>query len=174
MKRCLISFALMLGCVSPQTGKVDPYITARATISQAQVVVSLADGVFTQWSVTQTDPGKVTKATATYARVKTGVVNGLRLAYDAVNIAEAAHKEPDMEAIGRYANAAWTDLYSLLSGLVKKENVPVSVAGPATFPTSEPSSGGIGKSSYSLTIREPFAVFPKTLLQGPAHDPAQK
>lgn len=174
MKRWFIIFALILGCVNPQTGKVDPYVTARSTISQAQIVVSLADGIFTQWAVAQTDQSKVTKATETYARAKTGVANGLRLALDGVNIAEAAKKDPNIESIGKYANAAWNDLYALLTGLIKKDGVQISVVGPATLPIPESSSGGIGKAAMALTISEPFATLPKILIQGQANAQATK
>ena len=39
------------GCPNPETGKIDPYLTAKTIINQAQTALSLADGIFNQWLI---------------------------------------------------------------------------------------------------------------------------
>ena len=118
-------------CSCPHNGagpvgptKTDPYAIARAVIQGAQLSLFVADGVFEQWALQQTDQEKVKAARAKYTHIRTAVVDGLRLALDAVNIAQQAATDPDLSKILLQADAAWQDLKALLTDLLGKTPVP--------------------------------------------------
>jgi hypothetical protein len=123
MKKLMMSLAalslLVTACPNPETGKVDPYLTARTVILQAQTAISLADGIFHQWLLGQ-EADKAKAAEARYYKIKTAVVNGLKLAMDGVDIAEKAKKDPDVATLLAAADKAWQDLQKFLSDLLSK------------------------------------------------------
>jgi hypothetical protein len=121
----LTAVLLMAHCPGPD-GKVDPYLTAHTIINGAQSSLFLADSIFSQWLSTQTDPAKIKKAKEQYDKIRLAVANGLVVAHDAVDIAQAAQKPVDIAKIMEAADIAWKDLYKLLSELLVK---------PASQPT---------------------------------------
>lgn len=129
-KAALLALFLLVGCPGP-SGKVDPYITARAVISGAQMSLTLADGIFMQWAVTQTDPAKVKAATEKFNYIKLCVADGLRIANDAVNVAEAAKAPVDITKIMDQAEIAWKDLRVFLTDLLGKPKPPASAPAKA-------------------------------------------
>jgi phage I-like protein len=129
MKRAalaVVAALLLWGCPNPETGKVDPYLTARTIILQMQTATALADGIFNQWLLGQPE-GEAKDATeAKYLKIKTAVLNGLQLALDGVDIAEQAKKDPDITKLLEAADAAWQDLQKFLSDLLS-QTVPDNV-----------------------------------------------
>lgn len=122
---CLV--VLIAGCPHNGAGPViNPYSVARAAIQTAQLSLIVADGVFDTWAATQTDPAKVAEVKAKYVKVRTCVADGLRLAMDAVGIAEAAGQKVDIAQILAQAEVAYQDLLKLLKDLK---------SGPASAPT---------------------------------------
>jgi hypothetical protein len=123
MKRAalaVVAALLLWGCPNPETGKVDPYLTARTIILQVQTATALADGIFQQWLLGQPEGEEKDKAKATYYKIKTAVLNGLQLALDGVDIAEQAKKDPDLTKLLEKADAAWQDLQKFLTDLLGK------------------------------------------------------
>lgn len=122
---------MVVACPDPTTGKIDPYLTARTIILQANTAIALADGIFQQWLLGVTDAEKSKKAQHTYVLAKSGVTNGLQIALNGVNIAEQAKKDPDIKKLMDEANKAWTSLRSFLEELFKPPaptTQPVAVA----------------------------------------------
>jgi hypothetical protein len=158
MKR-LITFAvvaalLTLGCPNPETGKIDPYLTARTIINQAQTALALADGIFNQWLLAQTDAEKIKKAQLVYQKARTAVANGLQLAFNGVDIAEQAKTDPNVVDLLAEANKAWDSLRQFLADLLAApedaktvEDVVASAA-----PSSQPATtSGVGVRKSALT-----------------------
>jgi len=145
-KLLLLSAALMLGCPNPQTGAIDPYLTARTVIMQAQVGMAVADGIFGQWALMQTDKDKAAKAQETYTKIKGAVANGLQLALDGVDIAEQAKKDPDVTKLLAQANEAWGSLHKFLGDLL----------GPMPAAASQPTPSGVGSSTHALSAPDPY------------------
>jgi len=129
-KLLLVAVFLLAGCPQPG-GKTDPWLTAKTIINQARLGAPIADALFTQWTLSQTDQGKVAETTAKYTKLKLAVLNGLQVAYDGVVIAEQAKTDPDMAKIMDQAEKAWTDLRKFIEDLLK----PVA---PATQPVVQP------------------------------------
>jgi len=117
----LMMIPVEMGCPDPVTGQVDPYLTARTIILQANTALAMADGIFGQWLLGQADAEKVKKAQNTYVVAKSGVANGLQIALNGVNIAENAKKEFDIKLLMAEANKAWTSLRAFLEELFKSE-----------------------------------------------------
>jgi hypothetical protein len=170
MKRLIFAVVaglLVWACPNPETGKIDPYLTARTIINQAQTALALADGIFNQWMWAQADPEKVKKYSAAYQKIKTSVANGLLLAFNGVDIAEQAKTDPNVEDLLVEANKAWTNLRKFLSDLLAKpedaqtvEDVVASAA-PSTQPTTAP---GVGVKKSALTQKvSPLLNLPKKL-----------
>jgi Rad3-related DNA helicase len=112
------------GCPGPNVGgtRSDPYLVAHTVINQASLALTVAEGIFNQWVYAQTDSKKVDKAQLTFAKVKTLVANGLKLAHDGVYIAEQAKKDPDVVKLLLQADNAWDDLRQFLGALLDDGN----------------------------------------------------
>jgi hypothetical protein len=175
MKRLALAMLAALfiwGCPDPTTGKIDPYLTARTIINQAQTALALADGIFNQWLLGQTDAEKAKKAQETYVRTKTAVANGLQIAYKGVDIAQQAKTDPDVAKLLAQADGAWKALSKFLGDLLAKGDTPVVVAlgeGDAEGGTaaSQPAttSGGVGKKTSALTAKaNPMDALPSSLI----------
>jgi hypothetical protein len=104
---------------------------------------------------------KIDKATATFTKIKLGVLNGLNVAYDGVVIAEQAKTDPDMAKLMNQAEKAWKDLRKFIEDLMKP-------SAPATQPVA-------GVKALKLPVPTKVAVvkledidlkiLPKTLLK---------
>lgn len=163
-KLFMLAAFLLVGCPNPETGKVDPYLTARTVINQANIAVALSDGIFNQWLLGQTDVEKAKKAQAAYQKIKTGVVNGLQLALNGVAIAEQAKTDPNITDLMAIANEAWGNLRKFLEVLLAKPEDAALVT-VDTAPTSQPSttSGGVGVKTRAMTVKSPLDTLPKKL-----------
>lgn len=140
-------FTLMTACPGGTSCKGgDPYTTARAIIAGAQVAVTMSDAVFQVWAASQTDPEKVKKALEQFLKIKLDVLDGLQLATAGVDIAEQAHKDPDITKLMDKAEIAFQALRKLLTDLL----------------TSTPSSQFAKVSSLMNPLLERL---PKTLLR---------
>jgi len=164
----LLTVLLVWGCPDPQTGKVDPYLTARTIINQAGTAVALGDGIFNQWLLTSSKPAEdKAKIHSTYLKAKTAVLNGLVLASNGVDIAEKAKKEPNLVAIMGEADKAWDSLRKFLTDLMAGDPAGVAVASkevkPASGSTSQPSAGGISSKVSALKSKNPADVLPMKL-----------
>ena len=128
MKRSLAALFVLslIACPGP-TGKVDPWLTARTIINQTQSAVVLADVIFQQYLLGQPEGDQKEQTKAKYLKIKQAVVNGLKLAYDGVGIAEQAKTDPDVTKLLEKANEAWADLQKLLADLLKTEPTPASL-----------------------------------------------
>lgn len=150
MKRlvlALVAAIIVTACPNPETGKIDPYLTARTIILQANTALSVADGIFQQWLLGQSDQEKVVKAQKTYTLAKSGVTNGLQMALNGVNIAEQAKKDPDIKELMKEANEAWGSLRKFLEDLF---------ASPA--PASQPA---VAKKDDTVEIRAKLKLIKK-------------
>lgn len=159
MRKLMIPLVLLLtviawACPDPQTGKIDPYLTARIIVLQANTSLALADGIFNQWLLGQTAE-KQKKASTTYQKIKIGVVNGLQLALNGVTIAEQAKKDLNFEDLMVAANDAWTNLRKFLEDLFGKPAVDVAA--------SQPTAGEVKIKRSALTTVSPLTNLPKTL-----------
>jgi hypothetical protein len=155
MKKLILTLMVALlawGCPDPQTGKIDPYLTARTIILQANTALSVADGIFQQWLLGQSDQEKVAKAQKTYTLAKSGVTNGLQMALNGVNIAEQAKKDPDIKKLMSEANEAWTSLRKFLEDLFAP-----------TPPASQPTSDGIRAKLKLIKKPAGLKLLPTTL-----------
>lgn len=163
-KLFMLAAFLLVGCPNPETGKIDPYLTARTVINQASIGVALADGIFNQWFYAQTDVEKAKKAQATFQKVKTSVVNGLQLALNGVAIAEQAKKDPNIADLMVAANDAWTNLRKFLEDLLAKPEDSALVT-VATAPASQPTTTreGVNVKTSALVIKSPLDALPKKL-----------
>lgn len=151
---CLILLsAFVSACPDPQTGKIDPYMTARTVVIQANVALSLADGIFNQWLLSQTDQEKAKTVRASYQKIKTAVANGLQLALNGIDIAEQAKKDPNITALMSLANDAWSNLRKFLEDLMSKPDAAKAVDMVASAPPAakQPSTGGVGSTKSALT-----------------------
>ena len=172
MKRLVFVFVLALvvwGCPNPHTGRIDPYLTARTIILQANTALALADGIFGQWVLGQTDVEKAKKSKAVYLRAKTGVANGLQLALNGVAIAEQMKKDPNVKDLMVVANKAWGNLRKFLEDLLAKPEdaalVVVAAEPPATQPAAKTSTPNIGVKRAAVTVKKsPLNAFPMKLL----------
>lgn len=117
-KVALLSMILLCGCVK-QSGEIDPYNAARIVISQAQSSLVIADGIFSQWVLSQSDPEKIRKASEKYQRTKTLVADGLRLAYSLIDSAQQIKDDPKIDRILLQADKSWKELRKLLVDLLK-------------------------------------------------------
>lgn len=163
MKRAALALAaalLLWGCPDPQTGKIDPYLTARTIILQANTSLALADGIFNQWLLAQSDAEKAKKTQVTYEKVRTAVSNGLQLALNGVSIAEQAKKDPDIAKLMAEADKAWQSLSKFLADLLDKGDSGVTVA-LVEEPTSQPSG-----EKKPLAKINPLDALPKSLIPG--------
>ena len=139
----LVAAGMLAGCPNPATGKTDPWLTAKTIINQSKMGVPVADVIFTQWKLSQTDQQKVAEAEAKYVKIKLAVLNGLSVAYDGVVIAEQAKTDPDMSKLMDQAETAWQDLRKFLEDLLKKPEEPASqpvakAKTPLPTPTVQP------------------------------------
>lgn len=161
----MLAAFLLVGCPNPETGKIDPYLTARTVINQANVALALADGIFNQWLLGQKDAEKAKAAQVTYQKVKTGVANGLQLALNGVAIAEQAKKDPNITDLMAAANDAWGSLRKFLEDLLAKpEDAALIATAPTAQPTSQPTTReGVGVKTSALVIKSPVDVLPKKL-----------
>lgn len=172
MKRLALCLALALlawGCPDPQTGKIDPYLTAHTVINQASLALPIAQGIFNQWLYAQADAEKAKKAQVTFAQVYTAVSNGLKLAHDGVDIAKQAKEDPDVSKLLAQADAAWKSLYKFLDDLLGQGDPGIVVAvstGTAEggAAASQPSSGIKSKASALTTKKKPIEALPKSLI----------
>lgn len=168
MKRLALAVLLALvawGCPDPQTGKIDPYLTARTIINQGNIGVTLAEGIFNQWLFAQTDAEKAKKTQATFEKIKTGVLNGLQLALNGVAIAEQAKKDPNITELMVAANDAWGNLRKFLEDLLAKPEDAALVTVASTAPASQPTTakGGVNVKTSALVIKSPLEALPKKL-----------
>jgi len=155
MKRvslALLAFVLS-GCPNPETGKVDPWLTAKTIINQSRLGVPIADTIFLQWELSQADEEKVARAKATYSKVKLAVLDGLQVAYDGVVLAEQAKTDPDMAKLMDKAEKAWASLRTFIEGLMKTEE-------PAT---TQPTPKARSKPAFEMKEID-LSKLPKTLL----------
>jgi len=113
----LIAVALFTSAAHcPPKPDENPYDVARGYVQAAQFGLVVADGLFETWAA-HADPAKVAAVRPTYAKVKAAVVNGLRLALDAIAIAEQASKPVDINALLAQAETAFQDLRKLIADL---------------------------------------------------------
>lgn len=174
MKRlalCLVLALLAWGCPDPQTGKIDPYLTAHTVINQASLALPIAEGIFNQWLYQQTDVEKAKKAQLSFEKIKTAVANGLKLAHDGVDIAKQAKEDPDVSKLLAQADSAWTDLYKFLDDLLAPGDTPIVVAvgegtaeggGAASQPAT---SGGVGVKTSAVKVKpSAMMALPKSLI----------
>lgn len=150
---------LLMGCPNPETGKIDPYLTARTVINQANVGVALADGIFNQWVLAQSDAEKAKKAQITYQGIKTNVLNGLQVALNGVAIAEQAKKDPNVTDLMVAANNAWDSLRNFMEDLFTKQGDTTLVTATSQPTTKE----GVRVMSSTISIRLPLNNLPKKL-----------
>jgi hypothetical protein len=161
----------MSACPDPQTGKVNPYLTARTVILQANTALALADGIFNQWLLGQTDAEKAKKANDIYQKTRTGVANSLQIALNGVAIAEQAKKDPDIKLLMAEANEAWGNLRKFLEDLLSKpEDAALVVLGPAKAAASQPTPttpatvGGVSSTTHAVKVkRSPISALPEKL-----------
>lgn len=166
MKKLLMSLVALfiVGCPNPETGKTDPWLTARTVILQSKNAVSIAESIFMQWTFSQTDAEKVKKSQETFYKIKTAVLNGFTLAMDGVNIAQQAKEEPDVTKLLSQANTAWADLHKFLGDLLGDKEEP------------KPDDSGVKSTTHALTatttqpaekpdeaLLKDFKKLPKTL-----------
>ena len=150
------------GCPNPETGKIDPYLTAKTIINQAQTALSLADGIFNQWLIsTKKEDADKQKIQATYHKTKTGVANGLQLALNGVSIAEQAKEDPDVTKLMLQANNAWASLRKFMVDLLNKDPAGVSPMSNEVPPIK--TSGGISSRASALTVKNPAEMLPRKL-----------
>lgn len=145
LKRIMLVGAVLLIAGCPHNGPgpvINPYSTARGVIQLAQIALTMADGVFEEWAGAQTDLIMVEATRAKYTKVRTAVADGLKVAMDAVAVAEAAGTEIDLSKILAAAETAWQDLRKFLSDL--------------GTPASKPALKG--------TLKLPVEKLPTTLL----------
>jgi len=173
MKRlalCLVLALLAWGCPDPQTGKIDPYLTAHTVINQTSLALPIAQGIFNQWLYAQTDAEKIKSAQQLFAKIYTAVSNGFKLAHDGVDIAKQAKEEPDVAKLLAQADTAWKDLYKFLDDLLAKGDPGVVVAlGTGTeqggAAASQPSTSGVGVKKSAITVKpSPMMALPKSLI----------
>jgi hypothetical protein len=171
MKRlvlCLVAALFVWGCPDPQTGKIDPYLTAHTIINQASLALPIAQGIFNQWLLAQTDAEKAKQAQLKFEQIKTAVSNGLVLAHNGVDIAKQAKEDPDVSKLLAQADEAWKSLYKFMDDLLGKGDTPIVVAlGGGSQPASQPTttSGGVGVKHAAVTVKpSPLMALPKTLI----------
>lgn len=163
MKRMLMLVLLLAACPNPETGKVDPWLTARTIINGANVSLVLADGIFGQWLSTQTDPVKVKESQTRYQQVRTAVANGLQLALNGVDLAQTAKEAPDVQKLLAQANSAWAALTKLLGDLLGSGDHGIVLA-VADGTASQPASQPVGVKRSAVTVkRSPLQALPKKL-----------
>lgn len=153
MKRAalaVVAALLLWGCPNPETGKVDPYLTARTIILQFQTATALADGIFQQWLLGQPEGEPKEQAKAKYLKIKTAVLNGLQLALDGVDIAEQAKEDPDVTKLLEKADAAWKDLQKFLADLLAPTGDAVAAADTLRAKLGAPSSNDLKKQLEAL------------------------
>jgi len=167
----MLAAALLLwGCPNPETGKVDPYLTAHTVINQVSLAVPIAQGIFNQWLYAQTDAEKIKTAQQTFAKIVTAVSNGFKLAHDGVDIAKQAKEDPNVSKLMAQADAAWKDLYKFLDDLLDKGDPGVVVAYGAGAAeggaaASQPTTSGVGVKKSAITVKKsPMMALPKTLI----------
>lgn len=166
---CLI-FGLLAGCPDPQTGKIDPYLTAHTVINQTSLALPIAQGIFNQWLYAQTDAEKAKAVQLKFAQIYTAVSNGFKLAHDGVDIAKQAKEDPDVSKLLAQADTAWKDLYKLLDDLLAKGDPGVVVvvgtgAVEGGSSASQPATSGVGVKKAAITVKKsPMMALPKTLL----------
>lgn len=159
-KALLLTAVLMLGCPGP-SGQIDPYLTAHTVINQVALALPIAQGIFNQWALMQTDPVKVKEAEKVFAKVYTAVSNGLKIAHDGVDIAKTAKETPDVAKLLAQADMAWKDLYKLLDDLLAKGADGITVA--LVERTPPPASQPVVKAPVKVTT-SPMTFLPKTLI----------
>lgn len=151
---CLIAALFLWGCPDPQTGKVDPYLTAHTVINQVGMAVPIAQGIFNQWVYAQSDQEKVQKAQLKFNQILTAVSNGLAIAHNGVDIAKQAKEDPDVSKLLAQADEAWKSLYKFLDDLM----------GTAPPKDTTPAEEGVGTKSLALSAKSPLADLPKSLI----------
>ena len=174
MKRLILTLLVAMlswGCPDPQTGKIDPYLTARTIILQANTSLALADGIFNQWLLAQTDAEKAKKTQAIYEKTRTAVSNGLQLALNGVDIAQQAKEDPDIAKLMAQADEAWKSLSKFLGDLLDKGDPGVTVAlaegsTEGSTPASQPAAaGGVGVKRSAVKVKpSPLNALPKSLV----------
>lgn len=126
--RLLLVALLLTSCPGPD-GKINPYATARMAINGLQLSVSMADAIFNQAILKQTDPVKAKADSEKYAYIRLLVLDGLQAALKGVDIAEQAKTDLDITKLMGQAELAWKDLRTFLTDLLNK------APAPATQPT---------------------------------------
>jgi hypothetical protein len=175
MKKLILALVIAMvavGCPNPETGKVDPYLTARTIILQANTALALASGIFSQWLLGQSDAEKAKTTQAIYEKTRTAVSNGLQLALNGVDIAQQAKEDPDVGKLMAEADKAWKSLSKFLTDLLAKGDPGITVAiaeGDAEGSTaaSQPAttSGGVGVKRSAVTVKQsPLMALPKSLI----------
>ena len=166
MKKLLMALVavFIVGCPNPETGKTDPWLTARVLIFQSKNAVPIAESIFMQWTFAQTDAEKVKKAQETFYKIKTAVLNGFALALDGVNIAQQAKEEPDVTKLLAQASLAWADLHKFLGDLLgdkEEPAAPADVVRSTTKALTTATSQPVQKTDSELL--KAFKKLPKTL-----------
>jgi len=188
MKRFLITMMVgvclgmmlpgLTACPNPETGKIDPYLTARTIILQANTALGLADGIFGQWYLGKmlTDQDIANKTKLIYEKTKTGVANGLQIALNGVAIAEQAKKDPNIQLLMGEADKAWQNLRKFLTDLLAKQEdaklVTLADAPKKEPPTSAPVTKDDPKAPPKVAVKtsaitvkvDALKNLPKTLL----------
>lgn len=161
----MLVLLLMSGCPESQTQILsDPYLTAKTVISQANIALSLADGIFQQWALGQADIQKRAGAQKTFTIIKTSVANGLQLALKGVEIAQTAKQNPDLRVLMGQSEEAWRALTQFLAGILDPKDNSIVVA--FTPPNdAAPPAGGVSVKEAALRPHvSPLDSLPISLL----------
>jgi hypothetical protein len=154
------------GCPAVSSVKRDPYLVAHTVINQASLALPIAEGIFNQWVYTQDDLKKVRKAKLTFAKIKTLVANGLKLAHDGVYIAEQAKEDPDVVKLLLQADTAWDDLRQFLGTLLDDGDHGIITEGAEEVAT-ESTPGGVDVSVRMLAMtskKNPMDALPVSII----------
>lgn len=127
----------------------DPYLAAKTVINQANIALSLADGIFQQWALGQADIQKRAEAQKTFTIIKTSVANGLQLALKGVDIAQTAKQNPDLRVLMDQSEEAWKALTQFLIGILDpKDNSIIVTFSPPN--DAAPPTGGVSVKEAAL------------------------
>ena len=163
MKKTLVLLAfLIMGCPD-ETGKVDPYLTARNIINQKHLPIAVADSIFGMWCSKQTDQEKLKATQEKYQKIKAAVLNGLQVALEGVNIAEQAQKDPNLTDLMDRANDAWTSLRTFLEELLGEPKGTASISPDEASQPATDSTDPIAMKASALKASSPLDKLPKRL-----------
>lgn len=137
--------SVLASCPDPTTGKIDPYLTAKTSISFTKSSLSLADAVFENvLAYAKITGDKAVETRAKYKKVKESVIKFLGVAEESVNIAEKAGKGVSVVAIMADTDKAWKALREFIVSLMP------STTSTASTGTSGPPKPNVNRLPYSV------------------------